>query len=146
MPYGHDQCIFYVFKDRIFEFGLYGENVNTQEEQGDKEKRTTYKHERAHCVIQSHPYAQIAEKYCHNDQEPYPYEGRLTEIFTKGFAEVFAYIAFTGAYALHTAVIEGSGGSADGKDGKTVDDPENVQSHKISYKIQKTRKCTVIGK
>lgn len=146
MPYGHDKCIFYVFKDRIFELGLYRENVNAQEKQGDKKERTTYKHEGAHCVIQSHPYAQIAEKYRHNDQESHPYEGRLTEIFTKGFAEVFAYIAFTGAYALHTAVIEGSGGSADGKDGKTVDDPENMQSHKISYKIQKTRKCTVIGK
>lgn len=146
MPYGHDKCIFYVFKDRIFELGLYRENVNAQEKQGDKKERTTYKHEGAHCVIQSHPYAQIAEKYRHNDQESHPYEGRLTEIFTKGFAEVFAYIAFTGAYALHTAEIEGSGGSADGKDGKTVDDPENMQSHKISYKIQKTRKCTVIGK
>lgn len=138
MPYGHDQCIFYVFKDRIFELGLYRENVNAQEKQGDKKERTTYKHEGAHCIIQSHPYAQITEKYRHNDQEPHPYEGRLTEVFTKGFAEVFAYIAFTGAYALHTAVIEGSGGSADGKDGKTVDDPENMQSHKISYKIQKT--------
>ena len=146
MPYGHDKCIFYVFKDRIFELGLYRENVNAQEKQGDKKERTTYKHEGAHCVIQSHPYAKNEEKYRHNDQESHPYEGRLTEIFTKGFAEVFAYIAFTGAYALHTAVIEGSGGSADGKDGKTVDDPENMQSHKISYKIQKTRKCTVIGK
>ena len=135
MPYGHDQCIFYIFKDRIFELGLYGENVNAQEQQGNKEKRTAYKHECTHCVIQSHPYAQITEKYCHNDQESYPYEGSLTEVLTKGFAKVFADIALAGTYALHTAVIKSGGGGADGKDGKTIDDPENMQSHKISYEI-----------
>ena len=69
----HEQGIFQIISDPVFEFSLYRENVKAYKDKGNDQDRAAYDHKLSHHSADLHTDAQITDHDKSDDEHPDPY-------------------------------------------------------------------------